>query len=253
MSLITVLGDPDPRYAALVCGATTINFCPVLRIGTFEPDVIAARVREQHYEALVVTSHHAAQVLHQDLIALGCPQAVLAVGRRTSAAVAQRGFHVLATHANAAELVEAHGSASRRLLRLCALEKADTDWISAQINSRSPAQCDTLAVYRTQAVQPADLQMIWQLQAGQWLLFLSPAGASVLRDQLGLDSLLPLLREREIKLAALGPTTAQAVRMVLELQVDAVAAEASPEGALAAVEAAEQEESERATSGVLHE
>eukprot|EP00658_Telonema_sp_P-2_P012643 TRINITY_DN14812_c0_g1_i1.p2 TRINITY_DN14812_c0_g1~~TRINITY_DN14812_c0_g1_i1.p2 ORF type:complete len:175 (+),score=42.84 TRINITY_DN14812_c0_g1_i1:296-820(+) len=163
--LITVLGQPDPRYQAAIDSLAgeadiTLRFVPVLSMTSLAGTVLPVlTAQDKPFDAMVVTSKHAAQVLDSHWMELGCPSEAHVVGGRTAEEVEHRQFGIASISDNMHELVEAVACSGHvRLLRLCSLESIGNDRLAELLNQKleeTSGRCECIAVYSTQPVPQA--------------------------------------------------------------------------------------------------
>ena len=188
------------------------------------------------YSGLILTSPRAADYLGDALQWLpgqvaaweGLP--AYAVGPRTGSALAVLGFRPQGHHAGNAEALAAfiranHEAQEHPLLFVCGVRRRPT--IERELAEAGMA-CEAVPVYATKRRTDLDLSDVAQ---AEWLAFFSPSGVEAVQAATGIDP-------AESSCAAIGPTTAAALRQV-GWSADAVASSPSPKGLLAAVQAAQ--------------
>jgi len=229
--LLRSAASPDPYVQAFARAGWRADCRPVLRF-TFPADE-ALRDRLQardDYDGLVATSPRAVRALRRVFDASGALHAAwegsraYAVGPKTADRLRALSFEVRGEEAgDAATLAEwiADTSPERPLLFLSGARRRDTlpDGLEA-----AGIPFEEEVVYETHTRTDLDLP---GEASGTWLAFFSPSGVEAVR-QADADAL------RRFRCAAIGPTTASALREAGE-SVDVVADSPSPDALVSAV------------------
>lgn len=215
---------PDPYHAALAHAGYDAAFAPVLRFTLTQAAPLAARLRQApRFSGLVLTSPRACAALEAQDAFLGCwrGRTAYTVGPATAAAARALGLAPAGEAAGdaaalAARIIDDEPEAP--LLFLSGDRRRDT--LPAALE-RAGVRFEELTVYRTHLVPPL-------LPAGArptWVAFFSPSGVEAAR-------LAPDFPWNSVRTAAIGPTTAEALRQ--RGHAPAAIAEAPTPAALAA-------------------
>jgi uroporphyrinogen-III synthase len=185
------------------------------------------------FDWVLFTSQNAVRFVSQRLKQLGLPpatQRIAAVGPATAEAARQQGFHVdfLATHHTGHSLaLELRDSVAGRSVFLPRSDRAD-DHLAAALGEGGARVTDVVA-YRTVAPEAPDREALARIGSGDFdvAIFSSPSAFHNLDGFLGPGRLAKLAEK--VQFAAIGPTTAKAMREA-SVRVHMEAEEASDAG-----------------------
>lgn len=243
--MVTILfKEDDERYANALAHVTTeLRFVPLLRVEPLQHSSAALQsLLATPIDALLFTSMHAVDVFAAWFAAAPSAAAemqqtrVFALGQRQCDRVRQldAGFTDVSGDAcgNADELValllssiEPQSSRRSRVHFLCGERRMPT--IETALATHSDVELHVTPLYDTLPVDGVlPLAELLPRDGRSWVVFFSPSGVDlVLR---GDAANVAALNERA-RIACIGQTTAAAVRSVVGLSVDAVAARPTPE------------------------
>jgi uroporphyrinogen-III synthase len=219
--------EPDPYVKALDDAGFSARCVPVLRFEPVGRAALAERMQQPHdYAGLILTSPRAAHALRDLDLAVWRDHPTFVVGPATAAEAANLGLRPVGKEAgSAADLADviAARSFDRPLLFLCGDRRRDA--LPNRLRATKTA-FDERVIYRT--VGDADgLPEAVERQRPDWLVFFSPSGVET-ADVLAGPSW------NRIRKAAIGPTTADALRAA-GFAPDAVAADPTPDALVAAL------------------
>lgn len=223
--------EHDPYEAALSAAGFQVYAIPVLSFRLIDQEgLIAALERADTYGGLILTSPRAVQALAESLkwlpgnVVLWHTKPVFAVGMRTASDLRLIGFRPegeeSGTGAQLARYI-IRQEIDRPLLFLCGNLRREElpDKLRA-----AGVPFEELCVYETLPAATIDLS---GHPLPDWVVFFSPSGVEAVRRKHGIDW-------HSVRLAAIGQTTAEAIRQD-GLEVEAVAAEPTPESLLQAI------------------
>ncbi len=223
--------DPDPYAEALAEAGFEAASVPVLRFTFPHQEALAGRLARPHwYGGLICTSPRAVEALADGLRGISDQKAAwaarpaYAVGPRTAGALRKIGFAPKGAASGTAEALAAHiEPAEAPLLFLAGNRRRDTLPRALEAAGVPFAeQC----VYETHVRTDLDFS---EEPAPDWVVFFSPSGIEAARQARGIDW-------RTVRKAALGPTTAAALKEA-GWTVEAVAEVPTPEALAAALRA----------------
>lgn len=230
--LLRNASGPDDPYVAALQGAGFRAACePVLRFRFPRPDALRERLAAPDaYAGLIVTSPRAVRAIEQaggqaTGHAAWHEKPAYAVGPKTAAALRRLGWAPRGAEAgDAATLASVIAKKEKPYLFLSGTRRRDT--LPDALDARGIAW-DELAVYETHL--RSDLALP-EADAATWLVFFSPSGRDAVARQ-------GTVRLADYRLAAIGPTTAAALREQ-GAPPEAVAATPTPAGVVQALQAA---------------
>lgn len=227
-------GPDDPYVAALSEAGLEAQSEPVLRFTFPHQKALRDRLDREAYVALIATSPRVGRALHPlfrdhpDLGATWRNRPAYAVGPKTASWLRRLGLSVRGEDSGSASALADRIVADEpagRLLFLCGNRRRNTLPTCLQ---RADVPFDEQVVYETHTRSTLDLPAPGP---DTWLVFFSPSGLEATR-QAGVDL-------RDYRVAAIGPTTAGALRDA-GATVAAVADKPAPEPLARALRAAER-------------
>jgi uroporphyrinogen-III synthase len=197
--------EPDPYVAALDAAGFAAQCVPVLRFEFVGRDALAEQIaRPEVFAGLILTSPRAVEALQDFDLTAWRDHSSFVVGPRTAAEAAALGLRPIGEESGSADDL-ADGiiarSIERPLLFLCGDRRRDTlpDRLRA-----AAVTFDELVVYRTMG-DAEELAEAIEQQRPDWLVFFSPSGVETAEALAGTGW-------NRIRKAAIGPTTAEALR-----------------------------------------
>lgn len=222
-------GPDDPYRHALAAAGFRAVCIPVLSFRFPHQEALRERLAQpERYSGLIVTSPRAVRAMAE--VGLEGPgqtawsgKRAYAVGPKTADALRELGFVPTGEEAgSAAALASVIAKKKTPYLFLCGNRRRD-ELPSALQKAGTPFE--ELVVYETHLRSGIDFPTA---EPDDWLVFFSPSGIEAVTRHAGAPA-------RHYRLAAIGPTTAEALR-ARERTVEAVAERPSPEGLVAALQ-----------------
>lgn len=231
--LLREAGPDDAYVQALEARGFRVVAEPVLQFTFVHAAALRDKLRApESYSGLVLTSPRAVEALRRvregdSLLAPWCTKPVFVVGPKTASEVATLGFAPLGQESGSAEALAAaiarHGP-QKPLLFLSGNRRRD---VLPERLTTAGIVFDELVVYETHPAASLDVSSHSHLD---WLVVFSPSALDALRHATGLD-------RSQVRLVAIGPTTAEALTKA-GWTVAAVAAAPTPEAVVDALVAA---------------
>jgi len=219
--------EPDPYVAALESAGFTAQCVPVLRFEFVGRDALAERIqRPEDYAGLILTSPRAVEALRDFDLAAWRDHPTFVVGPRTAGEATKLGLRPVGAESGSADdladVIIAH-SFEQPLLFVCGDRRRDTlpDRLCA-----ADVTFEEVVVYRTLGDADELADTVERMQP-EWLVFFSPSGVETAEVLAGPSW-------NRIRKAAIGPTTAEALRAA-GLPPAAVADAPTPEALAAAL------------------
>jgi len=223
--------EPDPYEEKLHEAGFACSSIPVLRFEfVHEEELRQALEHPRNYGGLIVTSPRAVEAMAQAMTWLPTENVswharpVFAVGPSTASELRQIGFEPIGEESGSgAALAQTilHHQFEKPLLYLIGSRRRDELPTSLRENNIDFIE---LCVYRS--IERANLELSSQ-SVPDWVVFFSPSGVEAVQRDGGWDL-------RDIRVAAIGRTTADALRST-GVEVHAMASEPTPEAVAQAV------------------
>lgn len=226
---------PDPYLEAFAEAGFAAACEPVLGFAFPHQETLAERLaRPDGYAGLILTSPRAVRALESALArqppqrAAWTARPAYAVGPRTSEALRKIGFAPEGAEAGRAaalaDVIARRAAGAKPLLFLCGNRRRET--LPQQLQGAG-VPFEEQEVYETHVRSDLDFSAP---PLPDWLVFFSPSGLEAVQQARGFDP-------SAVRLAAIGPTTAAALKTA-GYAVSAVAADPTPEALVRAVEGA---------------
>lgn len=238
--LLRSADEPDPYLTAFEQAGLRAACEPVLTFAFPHQEALAGTLEHRdRYAALIATSPRVATALgrvfaEREALAESWREApAYAVGPKTATRLRDVGFHPRGEDAgNAAALARqiVNDRPSAPLLFLSGNRRRDT--LPTRLRAEE-VPFEEVVVYETRTQDALTLPSFGPPSGSTWLVFFSPSGLEAVEKAESVDP-------SDYRVAAIGPTTGGTLEEA-GYAVDAVAEEPSPEGLVAALQAAQRE------------